>query len=94
MKFAKLKSLSILLLLAAVAGCAASTEVLIQEAHECDANKGSDCWDKVNARIKAESERERENTPRTTCGGRSVLWCDSRHARTRLECRCVYMTDW
>lgn len=74
--------------------CAPSTEVLIQEAHKCSAENGTDCWDEVNKRIEAERRREVERAKELKCDFGMVPYCDSRHKGTRMECVCVYVWGW
>ncbi len=90
-----------LLFVLLLAGCAASTEALIEKAEDCVANHISptgvmgkptdedrtDCWFDVNARMEAE-ERRKAKQISSTCPTGSVMWCRvySKHDK---RCSCV-----
>jgi len=92
------------LLALGLAGCAAPTEQLIQEATECVDNyispqgvmgKPTDqdrqaCWVDVNTRMEAEQKREEKKALNQvmTCPSGSTLWCRV-YSKTDKRCGCV-----
>ena len=92
------------LLILGLAGCAAPTEQLIQEATECVDNYISpqgvmgkptdedtkECWANVNARMEAEAKRaaKREAEQPLSCPLGYVLVCKT-YSRTDKECGCM-----
>jgi len=89
------------LLVLGLAGCAAPTEQLIQEANECVDNFISPqgvmgkptnedkkaCWADVNSRLEAEANRKTKQIS-STCPTGSVKWCRVYSSRDK-RCACV-----